>query len=285
MITHEIEKITPIMADKWLKENNTHNRSLYPRTIEKYAREMVAGAWVVTSQGIAFAEDGTLLDGQQRLSAIVMANIPIKILVVRGLPRVYRSTNEGDLFTQDVIDVNKPRTTGDCLAISHEVENASVKVAIVNMIVYAFKGVQKLSPRIALNILNLYEEEIEFTLSSRTQICGLSFTPALTGIVLAAKVDLDKAMDFKVRYFKGTNLKDGDPALAFRTFMLSRGGQGPQRGNARMTVLNYSLTALKCHFDEKPLQRIISSDKAREYFMSKQKNCVQIVMDLLKRPV
>lgn len=279
---YEVSTVTPRMAAKWLAENNTHNRSLFEKTIEKYAREMAAGAWALTNQGIGFADDGTLLDGQQRLSAIVMANTPVKMLVVKGLPRIYKSNGDGDLFTQDVIDGNKPRTTPDNLKISHGIDNATVKMAIANMIVCAFKAITKLSPRIALKILDLYSDEIEFTLANKTNTRGLSFTPALAGIVLAAKVDFDGTMDFKDQYFKGIDLKEGSPALTFRNFMLGRSTSTVNGGSIRMTVLNYSLTSIKYHLDGKPLKRLVSSDKAREYFMGKQKNCVNMVNDWIK---
>lgn len=274
---YEITTVTPKMAARWLDENNTNNRPLFEKTIEKYAREMTAGAWTLTNQGIGFADDGTLLDGQQRLSAIVMANIPVKMLVVKGMPRIYRNNGDGPLFTQDVIDGQKPRTTPDALAISHGVENANMKMAIVNMIVHAFRGNVKLSPRIAVKILDLYSDEIEFTLTNRTQTRGLSFTPAIAAIVLAAKVDLDNVMAFKDQYFKGTDLKEGSPALTFRNFMLTRSASTVNNGSIRMTVLNYAFTSIKYHIDGKPLRRLVSNDKAREYFMSKQKSCVNMV--------
>lgn len=280
--TYEVMTVTPKMAAKWLAENNTHNRPLFEKTIESYAREMASGAWTLTNQGIGFADDGVLLDGQQRLSAIVMADTPVKMLVVKGLPRIYKSNGDGDLFTQDIIDGQKPRTTSDALQISHGIENAKLKIAIANMIVYAFKGTVKLSPRIALKILDLYSDEIEFTLTNRSVTRGLSFVPALTGIILAAKVDLDHAMEFKDQYFKGIDLKEGSPVLTFRNFMLGRISSGSGDSGIRRTVLNYSLTSLKYYFDHKPLKRFVSSDKAKEYFMGKQKNCVNMVHEWLE---
>jgi hypothetical protein len=202
------------------------------------------------------------------------------MLVVRNLPRVYKTNGDGDLFTQDAIDGGKPRAVSDVLAISHGVENANYKAAIINMIVSTLKGGVKLSPRLSMKILELYSDEIEFSISNRAATPGLSYTPAVTGIVLAAKVDMDKAMDFKERYFKGTNLKEGDPALTFRTFMLGRKGGGA--GGVRMTVINYSLTALKYHFDGKPLRRLISTDKAKEWFIGRQKTCVSMIYQWLQ---
>lgn len=286
MIKHEVKTVTPSMAEKWLRENNTHNRPLFEKTIENYAREMKAGAWAITNQGIGFADDGVLLDGQQRLSAIVKAGIPIKMLVVTGLPRAYKSNGDGELFTQDVIDGNKPRSTGDILHLSHGVENANQKMAIANMIVSAIKGVRKISPRIAYKIIELYSDEIEFTLSNKGTYKGLAFTPAITGIVLAGKVDLDKAMDFKEKYFKGINLSAGSPALTFREYMLSRASrstraEGAGGSSIRMTVLNYSLTALKHHFAGNSLRGLKATDINREYFLGKQKSCVGMVNEWL----
>ncbi len=281
MIVNEIKTITPSMAEKWLRVNNTHNRPLYEKTIENYAREMKAGAWTVTNQGIGFADDGTLLDGQQRLSAIVKAGIPVKMLVVTGLPRTYANNGSGELFTQDVIDGNKPRTPGDILHLSHGVDNANAKMAIANMIVCAIKGVRKISPRVAYNIINLYSDEIEFAFSNRRQVKGLSYTPAMTGIILAAKVDLDKAMDFKEKYFNGVKLDTGSPALTFREYMIGRiNKHGAGRG-IRMTVLNYCLTALKHHFDGKPLRKLVATDANLEHFLSKQRTCVAMIKEWL----
>jgi hypothetical protein len=280
--TANFEVVTPKMAEEWLTKFNTHNRAKYPITIDKYAREISAGAWTGTNQGIGFADDGTLLDGQQRLSAIVLSKVPVELLVVRGLPRIFQDHDGHDVDTQDVIDGNKPRTPADVLLLSHGVENANVKMAIANMLVYAIKGTPvKLSPRIGLKIIELYSDEIEFTLSGRSQTKGLSYTPTITGIIMAAKVDLDKSMFFKDQYFKGTDLKSGSPALTLRNFMLSRTKTGGQGSGVRTTILNYSLTALKMFFNDKPLKRLIASDQAKEYFLSKQKSCVSMIMEWL----
>jgi hypothetical protein len=284
MITSEIKTITPTMAAKWLKENNTHNRPLYERTIQKYALDMKAGAWTVTNQGIGFAEDGTLLDGQQRLSAIVRADVPIKTLILSGLPRTYKTNGDGELFTQDVIDGNKVRSIGDILSLSYELTDPNRKVSIANMIVAAISkgGFPKISPRVIYKIIDLYADEIEFIASNRSNIPGLYYTPAITGIVLAAKVDLDKAIDFKDKYYRGTNLRSGDPVLTFRQFMLSRSRfdkSGARAGSMRLTTLKYSLTALKRHFDGKPLKRLVATETDRDYFLSKQKTCVQMVTE------
>jgi len=57
---------------------------------------------------------GRFFDGQQRLSAVVMANISDKNAGRSGLPRVYRPRWGWRFYSlQDVIDGQKPRTIGD----------------------------------------------------------------------------------------------------------------------------------------------------------------------------
>jgi len=282
MITSEVTTITPSMAEKWLKENNTHNRPLYRCTIEKYAREMRSGAWAVTNQGIGFAENGTLLDGQQRLSAIVLSNTPTKMLVTRGLPLIFKSNGDGELFTQDAIDGNKPRSTGDILTLSHGLDNANAKMAITNAIVFAIKSqTVPLSPRVAYKIIDLYTDEIEFIISNRPVIRGLFFAPAIAAIVLAAKVDLDKAVAFKTQYYAGTDLTMGSPILTLRNFMLERRSIGSGGSSYRATIMNFSFTALKYHFDGKPLRKLTTSYAGRDFFLGKQKTFVSLISELL----
>lgn len=73
------------MAAKWLELNNTSNRKIVKAHVERIARDMLAGRFRETHQGIAFGVDGSLLDGQHRLSAIVLANTPVYIWVWKGV--------------------------------------------------------------------------------------------------------------------------------------------------------------------------------------------------------
>lgn len=78
--------VTPNEAAAWLA-NNGQNRRLRPRLVEKYANDMKAGRWSLTHQGLAFYDDGTLADGQHRLSAVVASGTCVEFAVTAGLPR------------------------------------------------------------------------------------------------------------------------------------------------------------------------------------------------------
>jgi len=81
-----IETITPTQAAKWLSPSvNRDNRPIRDSHVEFLAQQILGGNWQTTHQGIGFADDGRLLDGQHRLSAIVRANRQVQMMVTRGL--------------------------------------------------------------------------------------------------------------------------------------------------------------------------------------------------------
>lgn len=79
--------VTPEQAAEWLAESNHGNRQLRSRNVSYLRREIEDGRWEHTHQGIAFYEDGTLADGQHRLTAIVEAGVGVMMNVTRGLSR------------------------------------------------------------------------------------------------------------------------------------------------------------------------------------------------------
>lgn len=89
------EDITPEIAFKFL-EKNEGNRRMGHQHILLMARAMTAGTWLKTHQGIAIDVNGNLIDGQQRLSAIVSCGKTQRMMVTRGLdPDVYKVLDSG----------------------------------------------------------------------------------------------------------------------------------------------------------------------------------------------
>lgn len=64
--------MTPELAAKMLA-NNVGNRALRKTTVRAYAADMKAGEWRCTHQPIAQNASGQLVDGQHRLSAVILA--------------------------------------------------------------------------------------------------------------------------------------------------------------------------------------------------------------------
>lgn len=82
----KIESITPEIAREYLS-HNVNNRRIKAATVQALVRDIKNGDFVLTHQGIAFDEDGTLIDGQHRLQAVITAGTPVRMMVTRGLSK------------------------------------------------------------------------------------------------------------------------------------------------------------------------------------------------------
>lgn len=111
--------ITPQVAQMML-EHNTHNRNLTESRAQAYARDMASGNWRYTGEGIKFGPDGTLLDGQTRLRAIVLSGVTITMPVWRGI----------DSDAQLVMDSGRPRSNSDALSLRGEKDVVTLRAII-----------------------------------------------------------------------------------------------------------------------------------------------------------
>lgn len=131
--TATFEVVTPAKADKWLKEHNTHNRRENDGRSDRYANYIKKDQFATTHQGIAFDENGVLLDGQNRLRAIVKAGKPVEMLVVRGLTRMLNNGVSIDI--QGLMDVGGSRSAGQQLMLDYGMKNANRTAAAAKVII------------------------------------------------------------------------------------------------------------------------------------------------------
>lgn len=119
------ESITPPIARNWLS-HNTANRNLRRTVVDGYKSLFDRGEYKITHQGIAFSQDGTLVDGQHRLTAIseMPDEFKVTMLVTREL--------ENDAFM--AIDLGLKRTAADVLREQPRLaEVARFLAALVNI--------------------------------------------------------------------------------------------------------------------------------------------------------
>lgn len=120
------ETITPDLARAYLLQN-LKNRKPRPRQVEILRREIAAGGWQFTHQGIAFGEPDPegrepLLDGQHRLLAIVAADKSIDCLVFRNLP----------VKAQEATDMGQSRSVAENLSLFDGEVNTSTLLTLTN---------------------------------------------------------------------------------------------------------------------------------------------------------
>ncbi|WP_338663896.1 GAF domain-containing protein [Pararoseomonas sp. SCSIO 73927] len=90
-VTLGVEVITPGEAARDLRAGgpgSTPSRN----SVDAITRDIATGRWKLNAQPICFSGTGRLLDGHHRLMAVVAANTPIPVLVVRGLSDVAAGT-------------------------------------------------------------------------------------------------------------------------------------------------------------------------------------------------
>jgi hypothetical protein len=110
-----IMEVGPELAAQWL-EGNTHNRPLRQPLVDRLTRDIIAGRWRLTHQGIAFDTDGVLIDGQHRLWAIVLAAMPVRLRVFFNEP----------IDNMKAVDTGLARSNYDVLHLSGEAGKITV---------------------------------------------------------------------------------------------------------------------------------------------------------------
>lgn len=200
--------VTPETARNWLMLNRK-NRNLRKADLDRYKRDMLAGNWHLAGDPIRFGTDGSLLDGQHRLTAMVETGVTLPLLVVRGVK----------VEAQAVMDTGRRRTASDALAIEgHEMSSLLAATALMKL---SF-DVDHLDGRLEAShneILACVEQNpnlvvaVEFArnLARRTDcppsVVAFSFFKM-------AEVDPQGAADFWTAAADKVGLKPGDPVIA-----------------------------------------------------------------------
>lgn len=114
-----LERVTPENAENWLA-NRAPNRPTNVRRIRQYARDMKEGDWAQNGVPIIFSTKKQLLDGQNRLSAIIETGKAVQLVIVRGVKESAMTT----------IDIGLGRKLKDFLQISGEMYGSSLAATI-----------------------------------------------------------------------------------------------------------------------------------------------------------
>ena len=113
--------VTPVQAALILTGHNQHNREVKAAPVNMLAGVLMRGDWRPVHQGIAFYNDGNLMDGQHRLYACVLTDIDLN-------PVLLSSGYEKE--DNDAIDAGTKRTAADAAALEG-VQDARIKDSIV----------------------------------------------------------------------------------------------------------------------------------------------------------
>ena len=210
VVKTEVKTITPKMCIAWL-ENNKNNRPLKQTHINSLAKAMVRGDWVMNGESLKFDTRNSILDGQHRMWACVESGVPIKTMIVTGLPR--------KVF--DTLDIGSIRKASDILSINGEV-NVSILVSGLKHIARYYSDQMMnqtlFSPREVEELLDQHPDIREYAsiLTSTHRVSWCAPSILITCWYLASRRNKEKADEFFDSFIKGANLTLESPILVLR---------------------------------------------------------------------
>ncbi|WP_244942123.1 hypothetical protein [Streptomyces coelicoflavus] len=236
----EVLHVSPELATEWLTRN-TSNRPLSKAAVQQLAGRIQRGEWQLTHQGIAFDEDGVLIDGQHRLAAIAKAGIAVPLTVTRGVPRT--------AFT--VMDTGRKRTGRDALALAGEANATHLAAALRGLHLYlnapnsSWSGGSSVTSNDQLLTMLDKHPGIRDALQhgvALNRACRITVTAATIGwyVTSEARPDIDQSA-WKEGIVTGARLEPGDPRLTLRNTMLNlaTGTSHRRRDDSREHLLYY----------------------------------------------
>jgi hypothetical protein len=217
-------QVTPALATEWLAVN-TKNRRVKAETVDGYARDMKAGEWLTTHQGVAFNEADELIDGQHRLLAIQKSGSAVLLLVSSGWPKKMPKQKS---FTMDAVDRGCLRSLPDQLELQHGIANARSIVQVTGALAAAVCGLERIrkqTPAGVLAIVEAYREEFKWLAENVTTTAGLRSVHASSVIMLGLAAWPEPTKAFYEQLKLGLNLTANSPVYHLRNFLMSlRGG-------------------------------------------------------------
>jgi hypothetical protein len=209
---YEVVDITPDKAREMLTFN-THNRPLREKVVNALADDMKVGSWAEDGQSIKFGKDGTLLDGQHRLAAIVKADVTVRMLVVRNVPN----------DAQENMDTQARRSFGDVLKLRGEGQYVALAAATRRVYMWergAPSGTSNMQPtnRQLLQTLEKHPE-LRYTVSVTERVrAHVSIRGSILSLChwLFLQIDPDDCEHFFARLADGQNLSEGDAIYVLR---------------------------------------------------------------------
>lgn len=206
------------------------NRPQVAGAIQALATDMINDAWKFSHQGIAFNDEGQLIDGQHRLEALILADklvpgISIPIMITWNLP--------GE--SNEKIDINRRRQPGTFLAM--EGHPSANRLSTTLKWIHLFGGVDFDEPfdkaywARLLDVAGLRSALAKHPLAPEGVIIGAKFqasglltcSAAAAGwVICIERYEESVVTEFVDGVLSGANLKTGDARLALRNWSLNR---------------------------------------------------------------
>lgn len=185
--------LTPELAREYLDKNHPGNRKIRKGTVMRYAADIKSGRWnsqvSQVDQPILLDQQGRLIQGQHRCSAVIEAGIPINVYACIGVPDEFYDYLDGGLARTAGDFLNTKRATRVASLVSSACAiddgSLSLKMAVAGKF-GAKKGIAYMTPRVM--IINKFNHDKEYfeglmetanTISKKTRLLNTSIAIAL----------------------------------------------------------------------------------------------------------
>lgn len=241
--------ITPQMA-RALLGANTKNRSINPKLVNQYIKDIKSGEWEANGETIKVAKSGRLLDGQHRLEAIVKSNQAVHGYIIVGVPDKSFKT----------IDIGRKRSPADALSVHGCGKNALIIAASLKIVCLfrenkgKYLSFKEREPGIShKKLIDMYEstptieDNVARIYQFQNVLNWISPSVAAALYTVMSDIDEDDAENFWIKFNSGAGLGETTPVTHLRNAMTNilshNGGWKPNRRIAiAMIVKAWNLT-------------------------------------------
>lgn len=259
-----IKEITPQWAKHILATKNKRNRPENSASARSYALDMKSGNWILTHQGIAFDENGNLIDGQTRLAAVVLSGCTIRMMVTTGIP-VEQGNRHDPTTTMDVVDRGRTRGIGQQLQLSHGWADGNRVAGVAKGIaqLYADAGQSlKLTTPLTLGILSCCEKSVRAMMKLSHLDRFACNSKALAALTVYHTAFPGKAAAFAESYITQIGWDQGCPQKALENW---KRNNPTEYSNSHSVAVFATATALHYFHHGSKIKIIRPSDQARDW--------------------
>lgn len=213
--------MTPEIA-RSLLTRNTNNRKIRRGLVVKLRQDIIDGQWHLTHQPVAIDVNGTVLDGQHRLTAIAESGISVPLMLA----------TECQPETMIAVDTGNTRTVGDVMTIDGT-KNATAKAAIMRLYKSYFDQPDLMwSGRNVYSVQTIKEsvqsvpdfDDVLNIAKKATREFKLLTTSALGAFILLAidaGYSLAEIESFLYKLSTGDSVVPTDPIYAYRQYLIN----------------------------------------------------------------
>lgn len=218
-----VASVTSDMAYDILEHSKMKNRATSKKNLQFIKSEMEGGKWKFTGDAIRFDEDGNLLDGKHRMTALSLTHKKsFEFLFIVGLEK----------STFSVMDSGKKRTAGDVFSIKNvpNYDIAATAVKFVNALEEGYfrsndsalnKGLTNADTYKKYTELKDFDEYIKKSKVLNKDTSRILSDPIVAGFYyMFSRVNINDAESFMESLITGVNLQKNSPIKIVRDRLL-----------------------------------------------------------------